>query len=1039
MGNTKFKIKQTILIALVILACLFTGLGVKALTAKQASAAVIELTDSSIPDRAVLNSEISLPESVSVSYDGKDHTAASGVVACPDGKIVNASELTKLDQTGVYSVKYFFKASGVKHTVLKQITVYTSYYSLSSGTSEIKYATAGDPLWSGKNGVIIGLTEGDTFTYNKPVDLKAAGEDGLTEVIEIDARLGSDETGKYVADAEAVWVRLTDCYNPNVYAELRIGRSPDYGGNFFPGVRTSNQPCNGLQKGTKHGSTKQVVLDGVQYGFWPNEVGYMSGFNAMGSMTTGYTWKYDYEKMRFYFCYDGGDDIIVTDLDEPLLFTDGNFFPGWTTGEVYVSLYADNFIYGSVARTELISVAGENVQDLGILTGNYTDEVAPAITINAKKTTATGIYGAIGDTITIPEASATDVNLLGGVEVTVYTGYGTQSASNVSVTDGKFKITEKDTYTIVYTARDGAGNVGTEIYTVAATAAASDRAITLEYDQLSSLSAGLPVVLSGEVTQSLNSDIDDVTVSIHIESSRQSGDYKVGDTFIPGYAEKYRITYSYTDGIYSYQKSYSVDCAASNLVTFDGEVVLPQTFIKGYHYSIPAAKAYTYASGAPELATVSAYAVFDGGAETLISDINDVVITGSKKVKFVFKAEGAENVVTDEVSIVDAAYDSSSTDASKFFVGNFTADDSKLKFTSNVTSGNNKLSFINAVSARTFGLTYKVLIGENNFETLRITLTDYANSSIKNVIDINKGNGTSTVSINGGTATELSKFNFASDMTIDVSYTYATRKLIVGGNNFALDANYPSGKCYLSIEMLGISGTSAIEINAINNQPFTGRKLSNDIASPEIYVNNCQGEYKKGSVVTTPIPEFNDVISGVNYSTISFTITAADNKPVKDANGNVLSNLDYTKQYDILLDRIAKFYVRYTVSDFAGNYSTTAILLECADTTAPVITLTNMNEGGTIHVKPTDTIKICFTVKDDCTSEGNLVTYIHLHCDDMYSFVQNVTGITDDNRPSDGVFEAKFNIDIKGNYTAQIHCYDEKGNHSVVRIKIVVE
>lgn len=1046
MGNTKFKIKKTILIALVILACLFAGLGVKALTANEVSAAVVSFTHSEIPDRAVLNANITLPESVTASYNSKSVTASNGVVVRPDGKIIDASDLTKLDQSGVYTVKYFFKEGKVIHTALKEITVYSSYYGFSAGSSDIKLSSSSDQLWSKKDGVIIDLKDGDTFTYNKPVNLKAAGEDGLTEVIEIDGRLGSMVNGSYVANAEAIWVRLTDCYNPNVYAELRIGKSPDYTGSYFPGVRTTNQTCTGLEKGSTHSATKQVVIDGVQYGFW-YQYGYMSGFNTMAeydTMTTGYIWKYDYEKMRFYFCYNGGDDVLVTDLDEPILFPDGNFFPGWTTGEVYVSVYGDNYLSGNVARTEIVSIGGESVYDkennFDILSGEYTDQVAPVITVNAKKTTATGIYGAVGDTITVPEATATDVNLIGDVEVAVFTGYGTSSISNVSVTNGKFKIESKDTYTIVYTARDSSGNVGTAIYTIAAKNVEGNRAVALTYDKFSSLTTGEPVLLTYKIKDSVNCPVSDVKVKIHVESARQTADFDGEGTFIPSYAEDYRITYSYTDGIYSYDSSYRVTSSVSgSVVTFDGEAVLPQTFISGYYYSLPVPQAYGYANGYPEEIEVKTYAVYNGdtSTKTLIEDTDRAQIENKNNVYFVFEAKGAQPVTTETVSIINVG-GSSNIDASKLFTGNFSVDKSSLKFTSKASSGNNKLSFVNAVSARYFALTYKVLADEANFETLRITFTDYADSSIKNVIDINNGGKKSTASINGGTASELAEFTFGSDIYIPITYSYASRKLTIGYNTFSLDANYPSGKCYLSMEMIGMSGTSVIEIGSINNQIFS-RTISVDNATPEIYAYNFGGEYAVGSVVKTAIPEFADVLSGVDYSSVSVTIKANDGKPVKDEDGNELTTLDYTKQYGIKLDRVTKFFVSYSVRDFEGNTAYINVTVNCIDTTGPVITLTNMKEGGTIHVKPTDTIKIYFTVSDDFTAAGNVLTYIHLHCDDMYSFVPNVTGITEDNRPIDGVYQAEFNINIKGNYTAQIHCYDEKFNHSVIKIKIVVE
>lgn len=1038
MGNSKLKIKSCVLIALVIAVCLFAGIGAGTLLYPRVSAAVVEITTSEIPDTACINTAVTLPKNVSVSHNGKTYSATDGVVVSPDGKITAAGELA-LNQAGEYSVKYFFYEGKVKHTALKKISVYSSYYNFEAGTSTLELSSAANQLASGKDGAIVALKDGDTFTYSKPVNLKDAGDDGLTNVIEVDGRLGYYEGDKYVSEAGAVWVRLTDCYNPNLYAELRIGRSASYNGAMFTGVRTSYQKCSGLDKGGTHPNTRQVVLDGVQYGFWYNEDGYMNvGLPTMKSvMTTGFVWKYDYDAMRFYLSYNGNDDLLVTDLDEPILYTDGIFFPGWTTGEVFVSIYGENY-NSSAARVELISVGHDDVYSL--INGEYSDEVAPVITVDARKTTADGVYGAVGDTIKIPAATVKDVNLVGGVDVAVYRGYGTDYVSNVTVENGTFVISENEAYSIVYSAKDAAGNVGTAIYKVTAKKGIEKRAIALDVIKPNKFTAGVPVELGYTVAENLNGSVNDVKVKITVQSARQTAEFHEPVTFIPSYAENYRLTYSYTDGIYSYEKAYTVVSEKqTGVVSFDGDIILPKTFINGFYYSIPAATAFNYDNGYPAQSEVTAYAVFDGGAKTKIDDLNRVKITGSSTVKFIYEAEGAEAKETETVSIIASPEKADKIDAAALFTGNFDVDSNALKFTSKVNSGNNALNFVNAISPRLFNLNYKIVSGNDNFDTLRITLTDYADSSVNMVVDINNGADAAYLSVNGSTATKIEKFNFASEGVVLVSYSYSGRKLTAGGSNYQVDANFPSGRAYLTIEMLGIHGNSAIEITGINNQAFSSRMIYSDNGEPEIYFEDRQGDFVVGETVKTPVPEFNDVISGVDYSTISFTVVAGDGKPVYGADGKKLTDLDWTKEHEIKLDRITGFYVRYSVKDFAGNIKNTNMYLNCADTTAPVITLTNMEEGGIVHIKAGQEVTLGFTVADDTTDSFYITTYIHLHCDDMYSYVPNITGISADNRPDDGVFEEKFNIAIRGNYTAEIHCYDERGNHAVTYVKIVVE
>lgn len=1046
MGNTKSKIKNYGLIALICAVCVCVCLCAGVFFAPRVSAATVEISASdALPDSACVDSAIKPPASVSVSLNGKNYTATDGVVIQPDGKIISVPGELALTQTGEYVVKYFFSDGNVKHTALKKINVYSSYYSFTAGTSSLTLSGSGAKLESEKDGAVILLKDGDTFVYSKPVDLKNAGDDGLTSVIELDGRLGhfvTDEKDnkKYVSEAGVVWVRLTDCYNSNLYAELRIGRSAAYQGTMFTGVRTSYQKCSGLDKGSTHSSTRSVVIDGVQYGFWYNESGYMStGMpNMEANMTTGFVWKYDYEKMRFYVSYNNGEEHLVTDLDDTVLYPDA-IFPGWTTGEVFVSIYGEDYLE-SEACVDLISIGDDDVYS--VINGEYSDEVAPVITVNAKKSNDEGIYGAIGDTIIIPDAEAKDVNLVGDVSVAVYRGYGTEYASGVSVQNGTFVLAENEAYSIVYSAKDAAGNVGTSVYKVIAKKGVEKRAIALEAVKPDKLIAGVPAKLGYEITQNLNGEISDVNVKITVSSARQSVELGEEGTFIPSYAESYAITYSYEDGIYSYQKTYSLDCEAqAGVVSFDGEITLPQTFIKGFYYSLPKASAYKYDNGYPEEAEVKVYAVYDGGAETLISDINRVQITGNSAVKFIYKTEGAEPKETQEISIVSVATDNEGEiDAAHLFTGDFEVDSYKLKFTSKKSSGNNTLSFVNAVSARSFQLKYRIEKGDDNFDTLRVTFTDYADPSVKFTITVDNKEDGAYVSINGATAKLMDDevFGFAGDGLTTISYSHSKRDLKACNASYFEDIDFPSGKAYLSIEMLGIHGNSAIEISQINNQPFGQRVLSSDSASPEIYFKDNQGEYAKGETVKIYTPEFSDVISGVDYSTASLTISGS-NGVVYDSQGKELKNLDWTKEYEILMDDVAKFTVTYSVKDFSGRNASSVMIIKCVDTTAPTITLTNMKEGATVYIKAGEEVTICFSIADDVTPAVSMVAYVHLYCDDLYSYVSNVTNIDDAKMPLSGKFEAKFSIAVRGNYTAKINCYDEAGNRAVTEVKIVVE
>lgn len=1052
------KIKRLCLILLVVAVCACSGLGISRLVTP-VSATTIELTSDVIPDSKQLNSTLELPESVSVSFNEATYSATDGIVVRPDGKAVAAEGTHTLDQKGVYVVKYFFNVNGVKNTVYKNVNVYSMYYDLQSANGST--ITKSDALFTGKDGAVLKLKNGATFAYSKAIDLSKVDENGLAEIIEFDPRSfikTTDESGKdaYTLECKEIWVKLTDCYNPNMYAEFVMGRFDEYGGSVYTGVQTYCQPITGLDVGhTNNANDVEITIDGTLYSLWPDDIGHMSlnaGYST--ALTGGFRWQYDYEQMRFYVSHTTGsgntknvDTRLVTDLDEPKIQTTGVLFPGWTTGEVFVTIYGAEYGSGD-ATAEIHSIGGESIY--GLLDKEYKDDVAPNITVHAAKTTSSGVYGAVGDTVYIPEASVTDVNLVGGVSAAVYRSYGTNAQTSVSVKNGAFKLEKEDVYTVVYTAKDSYGNIGTELFTFTALTGTTDRAIALDYTQVSSLTAGVAVNLTSEVTENLNGSASDVDVKIYVESARQSETFDKEGSFIPLYAEKYTITYAYTDGFYSYERSYDVTCGIDkDVVSFYGDVQMPRYYVKNNYYSINTASAYNYVTGAPNKVAVTTYAVFDNDVENKVkvADVNKVKMTGSSSVYFIYEAEGADSVTSPQVKIIDAATSTGDIDVTKFFVGDFESvgTGSALKFKANTTSGNAKLTFINPISPRTFKFIYRINVAENNFDTLRITLTDYVDSSVKLTIDIQRsdddteGVNDAYAAVNGGTPTKLTKYPFSSnDSFNNLLYEYVARKLAIGVNNSFLEADFPSGSCYLTVEMLGITGDSAITINQINNHVLAST-FTTDTIDPEIYVSGFYGEHPVGSIVATKIPEFNDVLSGIDYSTATMSIIANDRQPVYDKNGNAITNCDWSKVYEIKLDRITEYYVKYSVEDFAGNSFSKSISIKAIDSTAPVITLNNLSEGATIRIGVCGTVNLQFTVSDDVTVAGALTTYIHLYSEDMGSFVPNITDITEFNRPSDGVYDCSFTIPIRGNYIAQIHCYDEKLNHAVIRIPVIVE
>ena len=187
--------------------------------------------------KVALNTQLDIASTTTVEFNGT-HTATNGVVVSPDGKVVSAGKIT-FNQMGMYELRYFFNYQGVTHTAVQSVEVYSDYFNLSNENGgEIIVSDEENQLYCGKDGIIVNLKEGTTFVYNKVLDLRECGEDGLSNIIELDGRYGHfDENGNYVPEVLEGWVRLTDCHNRKGYSQAGT-RSYLHSGHRRTGMRS---------------------------------------------------------------------------------------------------------------------------------------------------------------------------------------------------------------------------------------------------------------------------------------------------------------------------------------------------------------------------------------------------------------------------------------------------------------------------------------------------------------------------------------------------------------------------------------------------------------------------------------------------------------------------------------------------------------------------------------------------------------------------------------------------------------------------------
>ena len=191
--NNKILILYLLIFVLSLCCC---GLGLSLETNKQVEAVEI-ISDEFVLDEYALNSEVTFPNQITVTYSSEECVAENGFVVYPDGKVVAVGKIT-LDQIGEYSIQYDFTCQNKRYVAVKAFNVSKKLYGLTTDNGSIIPVSAesqadgqyngnlNDVMMTKEDGIIVRLSEGNTFEYTKSLDLTNVNSDGLCEIITLD-------------------------------------------------------------------------------------------------------------------------------------------------------------------------------------------------------------------------------------------------------------------------------------------------------------------------------------------------------------------------------------------------------------------------------------------------------------------------------------------------------------------------------------------------------------------------------------------------------------------------------------------------------------------------------------------------------------------------------------------------------------------------------------------------------------------------------------------------------------------------------------
>lgn len=995
-----------------VLACCIAAGGVCAavnMIPDVAEAYTLELTSTEIHDTYYVNNSLTLPASVTVTHNGKTYTLTDSVVYYPDGT-AKAQASYILDKAGEYKVVYTLKSDEGLLTAEKTFSVIEKNWGVGKAKSTVEYGelTMSKGVYQNTEpyteGLKVTLAEGDTFTYGVPVDLS---KNTVNDIITINPLQVANS-----AQARDVIVRLTDCYDSSIYVDFYLWYIA--GNSVYARAGANNQADNGLYKSETMKpvtGAKAVFIDGVRYISYYSQWGVSLGTGGAAGSNSGFTWKYNNEtkEVKIVHARSAADGDKVTELGNVDIF-ENNLFGGFTTGEVYLSVFAEEYAEGTI-DFEIGCIGG--VSGEGLKSADYADTKAPSIDVKYTPTHGNEVYVAQGEEVEIFDVKAMDVS---GVNVTtsVYYNYDSTKRSSVYVKDGKFTAAQAGAYTIVYTAADAYGNTAQEKVVVNSVKTDSGKAIEFKVDKLSDLSAGQEVALPSYTVSGLNGD---VSVETYIIAPNGEKELLAGDTFVPLCVGEYTVVYHYSDAVNEYEYSYKASSKASNAVRFLDKIAMPQYFIKGAKYSLDDIKAYLFNAAEPTAVNAEFYVKLDGG-EYVKSNVNEFTIDGTEsiQVKYVY---GAAALESEPAKIVDVGFGGSLMLA-EYFQGDFTKEASYdyVRYDSNKTEGDNAIDFINVLSFANFRLDFTVPLGAY-YQAFRITLIDYYDHENETVIELSSMDGNICATVDG--ALYKGTGVFADGAIKSVYYNNGTKKLILpDGTAVSYVNKFASDLCLMKIELVGIVGEAYTEIRMIGNQPFNNNFM--DIITPNVSVKDPAGQRSLNDVVVLEPALYTDVLSPALYGVLTVDVKDPDGNKVTSnegvlLDGTVLAN----ERYSFIVSKYGNYRVTYKTVDQSGNTHSITKVLIVADEEAPTVQVSE----STVTIPQLTVYNIeNYTVSDNYSAEDKLTVTI-IVCDESNCSVVSVGSR----------FEAKH----AGTYTVYVYCEDEAGNSNYAAYTLIVE
>lgn len=939
----------------------------------------------------------------------------SFTICCPDGRVFTDDDNNPetesvfiLSQSGIYCLKYSADIDGNRVYNTVSFTVKSKLYSVSGEKSQMWFGETSypDPNSDGeitKTGLNVKLASGETFNYNKIIDLSE--KNSIQSILSFSVLPQVDRQ----LDVSGITIILTDAYDAKNTVEIKIKAIIDAStktGWDATYLSACAPKAGQVTTGYAPGANPEVQVNTI-YGraIWFSFYGSDWDKNSSAINRTMEV-QYDYSKKQVF-----GNMLLVADLDDEFFFKN-KLWDGFTTGEVFLSVVGNTYYKDSV-HLLITSIFGETVGENEILEKS----TQPKIELDYAGIDPENPITVLGYKFPIFNAVAID-GYDGVLPITVkaFNGYYSSNKTELDIVDGYVTADLLGVVTLEYSAIKNNGEVFKKLVDIKVKETEElDIVFTEGYKTEGKAGDIVPIA-----DYSIKGNIGEMLTNINVKLGEKFIDVEKG-SFKAESAGEYTVSVSVTDAIgQKTEKSYTIIVAENKNPVFFGDVIIPNLFIVGQTYVLPEFTAYDYSLNyEKEVATT----VKVNGQKCSVftpESAGDVVV------EYTAQTQNGSTIKTYERKAVDVKNDKSELDLAKFFDASGLStkvDTSGVHFSADGTSDQAEVSFLNLLNTYDFSVEFIVNPDKNSFNYLEVCLSDVIDESKSVLIAINilsnrvfvNGKDTDIV-VNGETL-----FDVSGKSAMRIFLDARTGNIIIGTSKYVLEGftDFTGSVLSLKFKLKGISGGSEFCIRKIGNQVLKS-STRKDLIAPTVLYNGDYEIYKNlGEVLTVYKAVITDILSSVVESYVSVRTPDGVFATAKD--GTVMNKVSCNKDYKIELNMYGGYRIDYFAKDGSGLTTKEATIVEVVDKVPPVITF----EETVIKVaKIGDIVKIpSYTVTDNKDSELKTTVILMNSYDGIRKvFKQN-----------------EFFVDDYGTYFITVICYDSAGNMASAMLKIEVK